>query len=49
MSHINYVIKRDGSRQAFSHDKLSRWAEWADENLGLNWKAIALAEPLLGL
>ena len=43
MSHINYVIKRNGERQAFSPDKLSHWAEWADEKLGLDWKAIAAA------
>ena len=43
MSHINYVIKRDGSRQAFSSEKLAHWAEWADEKLGLDWEAIAAA------
>ena len=43
MSHINYVIKRDGRRQAFSPKKLSHWAEWADEKLGLDWEAIAAA------
>ena len=41
MSHINYVIKRNGERQAFSHDKLAHWAEWADEKLGLNWEAVS--------
>lgn len=43
MSHINYVIKRDGSRQAFSPEKLAHWAEWADEKLGLDWQEIAEA------
>ena len=43
MSHINYVIKRNGERQAFFPDKLSHWAEWADEKLGLDWEAIAAA------
>jgi len=43
MSHINYVIKRDGSRQAFSSEKLAHWAEWADEKLGLDWETIAAA------
>ena len=43
MSHINYVIKRDGSRQAFSPEKLAHWAEWADEKGGLDWEASAAA------
>ena len=43
MSHINYVIKRDGSRQAFSPEKLAHWAEWADQKLGLDWQEIAEA------
>ena len=43
MSHIKTVIKRDGSRQAFSPEKLAHWAEWADEKLGLDWQAIANA------
>ena len=43
MSHINYVIKRNGEHQTFSPKKLSHWAEWADEKLGLDWKAITAA------
>ena len=43
MSHINYVIKRNGERQAFSSKKLAHWGEWAGERLGLDWEAIAAA------
>ena len=38
---IKNVVKRDGTIEAFSADKLNRWAEYATE-MGGNWSEIAL-------
>lgn len=38
---INEVIKRDGSVEKFSPEKLNRWAEYATKNGG-NWSEIAM-------
>lgn len=41
MSRIENVIKRDGTVEKFSPDKLNKWAEYAAE-VGGNWSEIAL-------
>lgn len=41
MSIIKTVIKRDGSEQEFSAEKLNRWAEYATKTGG-NWSEISL-------
>lgn len=39
---IEYVVKRDGTVEKFSADKLNRWAEYATE-VGGNWSDVALS------
>ena len=41
---IKTIIKRDGSREAFSAEKLNGWADWAAEKLGrhVNWSEVVL-------
>lgn len=34
---IEYVIKRDGSKEEFDPTKLNIWAEWASETCGVAW------------
>ena len=41
MSIIKTVVKRDGSEQEFSPEKLNRWAEYATKTGG-NWSEISL-------
>ena len=33
---INYVVKRDGSKEKFDPSKLTKWAEWASV-VGVDW------------
>lgn len=41
---IKTIIKRNGSREAFSAEKLNGWSEWAAEKLGrgVNWSEVVL-------
>ncbi len=41
---IKTIIKRDGSREAFSAEKLNGWSEWAANKLGrtVNWSEVVL-------
>lgn len=41
---ITEIIKRDGSVEPFSPDKLNRWSEWAAKHLGgfVDWAGIAM-------
>lgn len=41
---IKFVIKRDGSKELFSAEKLNGWSEWASEKLGrsVNWSEVVL-------
>ena len=36
---INYVVKRDGSKEKFDPSKLTKWAEWASV-VGVDWFAV---------
>lgn len=41
---INLIIKRDGSVEPFSAEKINGWGEWAAETLGglVDWPAVAM-------
>ena len=41
---IKFVIKRDGTKELFSAEKLNGWANWAAEKLGnqVNWSEVVL-------
>lgn len=41
---IKTIIKRNGSREAFSAEKLNGWSEWAADKLGrgVNWSEVVL-------
>lgn len=41
---IKTIIKRNGSREEFSAEKLNGWSEWAASNLGrnVNWSEVVL-------
>lgn len=41
---IKYIIKRNGSKELFSAEKLNGWSEWASEKLGRNvdWSEVVL-------
>lgn len=41
---IKTIIKRNGSRESFSAEKLNGWSEWAAEKLGrgVNWSEVVL-------
>ena len=41
---IKTIIKRNGSKEAFSADKLNGWSEWSAANLGreVNWSEVVL-------
>lgn len=41
---INTIIKRDGTKEQFSAEKINGWGEWAAENLGkyVNWSDVVL-------
>ena len=41
---IKHIIKRNGSTELFSAEKLNGWANWASEKLGnqVNWSEVVL-------
>lgn len=41
---IKTIIKRDGTQEAFSAEKLNGWSEWASQKLGraVNWSEVVL-------
>lgn len=39
---VQYVIKRDGTTEEFSSDKLNKWAEWASDSCGVSWSDVLL-------
>ena len=41
---IKTIIKRDGTKEAFSAEKLNGWSEWASQKLGraVNWSEVVL-------
>lgn len=39
---VQYVIKRDGTIEEFSSDKLNKWAEWASDSCGVSWSDVLL-------
>jgi ribonucleoside-diphosphate reductase alpha chain len=41
---IEWIIKRDGSEEPFSPEKLNGWAKWAAEHLGgfVDWAGVAM-------
>lgn len=42
---INEIIKRDGTQQPFSAEKVNGWGEWASESLGkqVDWPSVVMA------
>ena len=39
--HITHVIKRDGQIQEFKKEKLDHWAQWASNELGIDWEDVS--------
>lgn len=41
---IKYVVKRNGTKEDFSANKINGWGEWASKNLGkvVNWSEVVL-------
>ena len=41
---INTIIKRDGTKEPFSPNKVNGWGEWAAKTLGthVDWSAIVI-------
>lgn len=39
--HITHVIKRDGQIQEFKKEKLDHWAQWASNELRIDWEDVS--------
>tara|TARA_Y100000593_G_scaffold37982_1_gene73720 strand:- start:10017 stop:12302 length:2286 start_codon:yes stop_codon:yes gene_type:complete len=37
---VQFVIKRDGTTEAFDADKLNKWAEWASQTCDVSWSDV---------